>query len=42
MISVRFQGKLFSIMVIQVYALTSNVEEAEIEQSMKTYENFQN
>ena len=26
MISVRFQGKLFSIMVIQVYALTSNAE----------------
>ena len=31
MISVRFQGKLFSIMVIQVYALTSNAEEAEVE-----------
>ena len=30
MISVRFQGKLFSIMVIQVYALTSNAEEAEV------------
>ena len=29
MISVRFQGKLFSIMVIQVYAPTSNAEEAE-------------
>ena len=28
MISVRFQGKLFNIMVIQVYALTSNAEEA--------------
>ena len=42
MISVRFQGKPLDIMVIQVYALTSNVEEAEIEQSMKTYENFQN
>ena len=27
--SVRFQGKLFSITVIQVYALTSNAEEAE-------------
>ena len=26
---VRFQGKLFNIMVIQVYALTSNAEEAE-------------
>ena len=27
MISVRFQGKPFSIMVIQVYVLTSNAEE---------------
>ena len=26
MISVHFQGKLFNIMVIQVYALTSNAE----------------
>ena len=32
MISVRFQGKQFNIMVIQVYALTSNAEEAEVEQ----------
>ena len=31
MISVHFQGKLFSITVIQVYALTSNGEEAEVE-----------
>ena len=31
MISVRFQGKPFNIMVIQVYAPTSNAEEAEIE-----------
>ena len=31
MISARFQGKPFSIMVIQVYALTSNAEEAEAE-----------
>ena len=29
MISVRFQGKPFNIMVIQVYAPTSNTEEAE-------------
>ena len=29
MISVSFQGKPFSITVIQVYALTSNAEEAE-------------
>ena len=31
MISVRFQGKPFNITVIQVYALTSNTEEAEVE-----------
>ena len=31
MISVRFQGKPFSITVIQVYAKTSNAEEAELE-----------
>ena len=31
MISVHFQGKSFNIRVIQVYALTSNAEEAEIE-----------
>ena len=31
MISVRFQGKPFNIMVIQVYALISNIEEAEVE-----------
>ena len=29
-ISVRFQGKLFNITVIQVYAPTSNAEEAEV------------
>ena len=32
MISVRFQGKTFSITVIKVYAPTSNAEEAEVEQ----------
>ena len=32
MISVRFQGKPFNITVIQVYALTSNTEEAEVEE----------
>ena len=32
MISVHFQGKPFNIRVIQVYALTSNAEEAEVEQ----------
>jgi len=31
MISVHFQGKPFSITVIQVYAKTSNAEEAEVE-----------
>ena len=31
MISVHFQGKPFNISVIQVYALTSNAEEAEVE-----------
>ena len=32
MISVRFQGKPLNITVIQVYAPTSNAEEAEVEQ----------
>ena len=32
MIPVRFQGKPFNITVIQVYAPTSNAEEAEVEQ----------
>ena len=31
MISVHFQGKAFNITVIQVYALISNTEEAEVE-----------
>ena len=31
MFSVRFQGKPFNITVIQVYAATSNAEEAEVE-----------
>ena len=31
MISVRFQGKPFNITVIQVYAPTSNAEEAEVQ-----------
>ena len=38
MISVCFLGKAFNIMVIQVYALTSNTEEAEVE---VFYENLQ-
>ena len=32
MFSVRFQGKPFNIMVIQVYAPASNTKEAEVEQ----------
>ena len=32
MISVRFQGTPFNITAIQVYAPTSNAEEAEVEQ----------
>ena len=35
MISVHFQGKPFSITVIQVYVPTSNAEEAEVEQFYK-------
>ena len=38
MISVRLQGKPFNITVIQVYAPTSNAEEAEVERS---YEELQ-
>ena len=38
MISVRFQGKPFSITVIQVYAPTSNAEEAQVE---RFYEDLQ-
>ena len=40
MISVCFQGKPFNITVIQVYAPTSNTEEAESNGSMKTYKTF--
>ena len=38
MISVHFQGKPFNITVIQVYALTSNAEEAKVE---RFYEDLQ-
>ena len=38
MISVHFQGKPFNITVIQVYALTSNAEKAEVE---RFYEDLQ-
>ena len=40
MISVHFQGKPFNITVIQVYAPTSNAEEAELNSFMKTYKTF--
>ena len=38
MITVHFQGKPFNIIVIQVYVLTSNAEEAEVE---RFYEDLQ-
>ena len=38
MISVRFQGKPFNIMIIQTYAPISNAEEAEVE---RLYEDLQ-
>ena len=38
MISVHFQGKLFNITLIQVYAPTSNAEEAEVK---RVYEDLQ-
>ena len=40
MISVHFQGKPFNIRVIQVYAPTSNAEEAEVEQFYKDLEDL--
>ena len=40
MTSVRFQGKPFNITIIQVYATTSNAEEAKVDSSMKIYKNF--
>ena len=40
MISVHFQGKPFSVTVIQVYALTSNAEEAEVEQFCEDLQNL--
>ena len=40
MISVHFQGKSFNITVIQVYALTSNVEEAEVQWFYKDLQNL--
>ena len=40
MISVRLQGKPFNITVIQVYALTSNAEEAEVERFYEDLRDF--
>ena len=40
MISVHFQGKPLNITVIQVYARTSNTEEAEVEQFYEDLQNF--
>ena len=40
MISVHFQGKPFNIMVIQIYAPTSNTEEAEIERFYEDLQDF--
>ena len=40
MISVRLQGKPFNITVIQVYALTSNAEETEVEQFYEDLQDF--
>ena len=41
MTSVRFQGKPFTITVIQVYALTSNAEEDEVEWFYEYLQAFQ-
>ena len=40
MISVHFQGKSYSITIIQVYAPTSNAEEAEVEQFYEDLQDF--
>ena len=40
MISVRFQGKTFNITVIQVYTLTTNAEEAEVERFYEDLQDF--
>ena len=40
MISICFQGKPFNIIVIQVYAPTSNVEEAEVERFYEDLQDF--
>ena len=40
MISAHFQGKPFNITVIQVYSLTSNAEEAEVERFYEDLQDF--
>ena len=40
MTSVFFQGKPFNITVIQVYAPTTDADEAKVTGSMKTYKTF--
>ena len=40
MISVHFQGKPFNITVIQIYAPTSNAEEAEVERFYEDLQDF--
>ena len=40
MISICFQGKLFNITVIQVYAPTINAKEAEVDQFYKDLQNI--
>ena len=40
MTSVHFQGKPFNITIILVYALTSNAEQAEVEQFYEDLQDF--
>ena len=40
MISVRFQGKPFNIIAIQIYAPTTKVEKAEIDQFYEDIQEF--
>ena len=42
MSSINFQGKSFNIMVIQVYAPTSDAEEGEVEQFYEDLQDFLN
>ena len=39
-ISVRFQGKLFNITVVQVYAPTTDAEEAEVDRFFENLQDF--